>query len=50
MFEEHASTQVHATVMGGRLNFIINHPLDSRRIDAFDAILPILISSHILTE
>ena len=48
MFEEHASTQVHTTVMEGRLNFIINHPVG--RIDAFDAILPIINSSHIFTE
>ena len=35
-------------VMGDRLNFIIDHRLES--VDAFDAILPIIISSHIFTE
>ena len=35
-------------VMGDRLNFIIDHQLES--VDAFDAILPIIISSHIFTE
>ena len=34
--------------MGDRLNFIIDHRLES--VDAFDAILPIIIGSHILTE
>ena len=35
-------------VMGDRLNFIIDHRLES--VDAFDAILPIIIDSHIFTE
>ena len=35
-------------VMGDRLNFIINHQLES--VDAFDAILQIIIGSHIFTE
>ena len=35
-------------MMGDRLNFIIDHRLES--VDAFDAILPIIISSHIFTE
>ena len=35
-------------VMGDRLNFIIDHRLES--VDAFDAILPIIISSLIFTE
>ena len=35
-------------VMGDRLNFIIDHRLES--VDAFDAILPIIIGSHILTK
>ena len=34
--------------MGDRLNFIIDHRLES--VDAFDAILPIIIGSHIFTE
>ena len=34
--------------MGDRLNFIIDHRLES--VDAFDAILPIIIGSHIITE
>ena len=34
--------------MGDRLNFIINHRLES--VDAFDAILPIKIGLHIFTE
>ena len=34
--------------MGDRLNFIINHRLES--VDAFDAILLIIIGSHIFTE
>ena len=34
--------------MGDRLNFIIDHRLES--VDAFDAILPIIICSHIFTE
>ena len=33
---------------GDRLNFIIDHRLES--VDAFDAILPIIIGSHIFTE
>ena len=35
-------------VMGDRLNFINDHRLES--VDAFDAILPIIIGSHIFTE
>ena len=35
-------------VMGDRLNFIIDHQLES--VDVFDAILPIIIGSHIFTE
>ena len=35
-------------VMGDRLNFISDHRLES--VDAFDAILPIIIGSHIFTE
>ena len=35
-------------VMGDRLNFIIDHQLEP--VDAFDAILPIIIGSHIFTE
>ena len=35
-------------MMGDRFNFIIDHRLES--VDAFDAILPILIGSHIFTE
>ena len=35
-------------VMGDRLNFIIDHRLES--VNAFDAILPIIIGSHIFTE
>ena len=35
-------------VMGDWLNFIIDHRLES--VDAFDAILPIIIGSHIFTE
>ena len=35
-------------VMGDRLNYIIDHRLES--VDAFDAILPIVIGSHIFTE
>ena len=35
-------------VMGDRLNFIIDHRLES--VDAFDAILPIKIGLHIFTE
>ena len=35
-------------VMGYRLNFIISHRLES--VDAFDAILPIIIGSHTFTE
>ena len=34
--------------MGDRLNFIIDHRLES--VDAFDAILPIIMGSHIFTE
>ena len=34
--------------MGDWLNFIIDHRLES--VDAFDAILPIIIGSHIFTE
>ena len=34
--------------MGDRLNFIIDHWLES--VDALDAILPIIIGSHIFTE
>ena len=34
--------------MGDRLNFIIDHRLES--VDAFDAIFPIIIGSHIFTE
>ena len=34
--------------MGDRLNFIIDHRLES--VDAFDVILPIIIGSHIFTE
>ena len=34
--------------MGDRLNFIIDHRLES--LDAFDAILPIIIGSHLFTE
>ena len=34
--------------MGDRLNFIIDHQLEL--VDAFDAILPIIIGSHIFTE
>ena len=34
--------------MGDRLNFIIDHRLES--VDAFDAILPIIIGSHIFTK
>ena len=34
--------------MGDQLNFIIDHRLES--VDAFDAILPIIIGSHIFTE
>ena len=35
-------------VMGDRLKFIIDHRLES--VDAFDAILPITIGSHIFTK
>ena len=35
-------------VMGDRLIFIIDHRLES--VDAFDALLPIIIGSHIFTE
>ena len=35
-------------VMGDRLNFIIDHRLES--VDAFDAILPIIIGSLIFTK
>ena len=35
-------------VVGDRLNFIIDHGLES--LDAFDAILLIMIGSHIFTE
>ena len=35
-------------VMGDQLNFIIDHWLES--VDAFDAILPIIIGLHIFTE
>ena len=38
----------HFLVMGDRLNFIIDHRLES--VDAFDAILPIIIGSHIFTK
>ena len=34
--------------MGDRLNFIIDHRLES--VDAFDVILSIIIGSHIFTE
>ena len=34
--------------MGDRFNFIIDHRLES--VDSFDAILPIIIGSHIFTE
>ena len=34
--------------MGDRLNFIIDHRLES--VEAFGAILPIIIGSHICTE
>ena len=34
--------------MGDRLNFIIDHRLES--VDAFDAILPIIIGSHTFAE
>ena len=34
--------------MGDRLNFIIDHRLES--VDAFNAILPIIIGSHIFTK
>ena len=34
--------------MGDRLNFIIDHRLEP--VDSFDAILPIIIGSHIFTE
>ena len=34
--------------MGDRLNFIIDHQLES--VDAFDAILPIIIGSLIFTK
>ena len=34
--------------MGDQLNFIIDHQSES--VDAFDAILPIIIGSHIFTE
>ena len=34
--------------MGDRLNFIIDHRLES--VDVFDTILPIIIGSHIFTE
>ena len=45
VFKPYASCSL---VMGDRLNFIIDHRLES--VDAFDAILPIIISSHIFTE
>ena len=35
-------------MMGDWLNFIIDHRLES--VDAFDAILPIIIGLHIFTE
>ena len=35
-------------VMGDRLNFIIDHRLES--VEALDAILPIIIGSNIFTE
>ena len=38
----------HALVMGDRLNFIIDHQLES--VDSFDAILPIIIGSQIFSE
>ena len=39
---------VYILVMGDRLNFIIDHRLES--VEAFDAILPIIIGSNIFTE
>ena len=39
---------IHIIVMGDRLDFIIDHRLES--VDAFDAILPIIIGSHIFTK
>ena len=41
-------TQHGKELMGDRLNFIIDHRLES--LNAFDAILSIIISSHIFTE
>ena len=38
----------YLVVMGDRLNFIIDHRLES--VEAFDAILPIIIGSNIFTE
>ena len=35
-------------VMGDRMNFIIDHRLES--VDVFDAILPIIIGSHKFTK
>ena len=35
-------------MVGDRLNFIIDHRLES--LDAFDAILSIMLGSHIFTE
>ena len=35
-------------MIGDRLNFIIDHRLES--VDAFHAILPIIIGTHIFTE
>ena len=39
---------VTSPVMGDRLNFIINHQLES--IDAFDVVLPIIIGSIRFTK
>ena len=39
---------IYVVVMGDRLNFIIDHRLEL--VEAFDAILPIIIGSHIFTE
>ena len=44
----HSSFEPLALVMGDRLNFIIDHWLES--VDTFDAILPIIIDFHIYTE
>ena len=43
-----ALSKTYNSIIRGSVEFIINHRLES--VDALDAILPIIISSHIFTE